>query len=349
MNDNLKEWKLVQGALGLVAASALGFYVLSGNFQAREWFPFLPPSPPPSTLLFHADAMRRTFQAQRFSEALGEAEWVLQRDKENPSAIRTRAACLLHVGRFEEAERAFRRLVEKDKKDIPARLALATALRGKGDEDSARGILLRLLTDPYADALQQDAARASLDAMDSREGLFPDQPTPQPRPSPAASPTPGPLPAIAINLPGLSEADFPGIRPASVPLGMREHIVSTPTPKTTPEPSVAAVTLPAFTPRGTPEPGETEPGETGAASPGTAPLEIPPPADPERAPISSNILPATITVPRRILPATVATQKSVPQKPAKITKKPKPSTTKKKITTTKRKTSAKKPMTKKLL
>ena len=71
MNDNLKEWKLVQGALGLVAASALGFYVLSGNFQAREWFPFLPPSPPPNTLLYHADAMRRTFQAKRFSSRSG--------------------------------------------------------------------------------------------------------------------------------------------------------------------------------------------------------------------------------------------------------------------------------------
>lgn len=315
MNDGLKEWKLVQGMMGLVAASALGFYVLSGNFQAREWFPFLPPSPPPNTLLYHTDSMRQAFLQQRFSEALGEAEWVLLRDKENPEAIRTRAACLLRVGRFAEAENVFRSLVSKDKKDIPARLSLATALRGRGEDDKARAILLRLLKDPEADALQLDAARASLNAMDFKEPLFADQPTPSPKsppgtlPHPTASPTPEPLPAIVINLPGLPKRELPGVRPASAPLGVKEHRSSTPTPSPTPEPPVDAVTLP------TPPPKEA-----------LSPLEIPPPSATDPPPVPLNILPATVSIPRRILPATVPVPrpKLAPQKPVLAKKKPVP-------------------------
>ena len=272
MNDGLKEWKLVQGVLGLVAATALGFYVTSGNFQAREWFPFLPASPTPDTLIFHAARMREEFQRQRFPDALREAEWVLKRDKANPEAIRTRAASLMRVGRFAEAETVFRELVGKDKKDIAARLALATALRGKGDEDRARGILLRVLRDAHADTLQMDTARASLNAMDFKEPLFADQPTLAPyKPSPKATPSPEPRKTITVSPIGASLSALLGARPTPVPLGLqRPH----PTPAPTPEPPVAALLLlPTPKPQGRSVPPATEPDELGPI----IPLEIPGP------------------------------------------------------------------------
>lgn len=327
MNDRLKEWKLVQSVLGLAAASAVGFYLLSGSFQARDWFIFLPPSPTPNTFLYHVDSMRQALKAERFSEALGEAEWVLQRDKENPEAVRGRAACLLRVGRFAEAEKVFRVLVGKDKKDIPARLALATALRGQGDEDKARLVLLRIIKDPNADSLQKEAARAGLNAMDFKESLFPDQPTPRPKPSPSpsASPSPEPLRITAIKNELATSPDGQlstlAILTGSTPTrggttgSLRPRVPLPPAP--TPDPGVAPVVLPERPIKPTPtvaDPGETEPlspelSPTPVATRrAEAPLEIPPPtALATPTPTPRPILPATIALPRRILPATLPT------------------------------------------
>lgn len=343
MNDRLKEWKLVQTVLGLTAASALGFYLLSGSFQAREWFTFLPPSPTPNTLIFHSDAMRQALKAERFSEALAEAEWVLVRDRENPEAIRARAACLLRMGRFAEAEKIFRVLIAKNKKDIPARLALSTALRGQGDEDRARQVLLRIRKDPNADTLQLEAARAALGAMDFKEPLFADQPTPHPlaTPSPAPSASPEPLHISAVKGELTSDGKLSTLAILTGGTAVAPSVLGKGSPaplRATPEPAVAPLVLPERSLKPTPtptaaDPGETEPGEPEPTPAPTAtrrtetPLEIPPPpgvTPPTPTPLP--ILPATLPLPRRILPATVPTTgKKLPvAKP-----KPKTNTTKK--------------------
>ncbi len=314
MYEDEKQDKLIKGMVGLVAAFALGYYVLSGNFKAREWFTFLPPPPPPDTLRYHAEAMRQALKLKQYSVALSQAEWVLLRDKNDPEAIRTRATCLIRVGRFKEAEQVFRKLIQDNKKDIAARLALATALRGQDKNDKARMVLLRILRDPYTNPPQLDTARALLDAMDFRESLFADQPTPPPLPTPEplTSPSPVPLARITINPPGVSAysgvtvPEAFGLPPSPAPLAA---FLTAPSP----EPPVAAVTLstPSPAPKATPESDTTNTERTTTNAP---PLEIPAPlvASPSPTPTSTPtprlILPATVTGTRRILPATLPSE-----------------------------------------
>ena len=311
MDEDEKKDKLIKGTTGLVAIFALGYYVFSGSFKAQEWFPFLPPSPPPDTLIYHADAMRQALELKQYSIALSQAEWVLLRDKNSPEAIRTRTLCLLRVGRFKEAEQVFRGMIQQDKKDFAARLGLATALRGQSQDDKARAILLRILRDPDANTVHLDTARASLNAMDFKEPLFADQPTPPPfaTPLPMTSPSPNPLAPLTINPPGVSVPAALGIHATPTPfVFVATNFNATPSP----EPPVAAVTLkaPPTAPRATPEPGETESTDTT----NTAPLEIPAPADattsapPVATPAPLPILPATVTGTRRILPATLPSE-----------------------------------------
>lgn len=300
MDEDEKKDKLIKGTAGLVAIFALGYYVFSGNFKAQEWFPFLPPSPPPDTLIYHADAMRQALELKQYSIALSQAEWVLLRDKTSPEAIRTRTLCLLRVGRFKEAEQVFRGMIQKDKKDFAARLGLATALRGQRQDDKARAILLRILRDPDANTVHLDTARASLNGMDFKEPLFADQPTPPPlaTPLPATSPSPQPLAPLTINPPGVSVPAALGVHATPTPFVFATaNFNATPSP----EPPVAAVTLkpPPAAPRATPEPGEAEP----TAPLNTAPLEIPAPSD-----AAASTPPAATPGTRRILPATLLSE-----------------------------------------
>ncbi|WP_309717604.1 hypothetical protein [Armatimonas sp.] len=358
MDEDLKKDKLIQILLGMGATLAVGVYVVSGNFKVREWFTFLPPPPPPDTLIYHADAMRQAFQLKEYSIALSQAEWVLLHSKGGLEleATRVRAMCLLRVQRFKDAEKAFRLMVKNNSKDISARLALATALRGMGEDNKARLILLRILKDPSVDTQQFEAARASLNAMDGKEPLFSDQPTPQPyaTPGPSPSPSPEPLAPIALNIPGVSPslsalmASVTQPTPTPQPFWFQPMAPRTVITAPTPEPNVAPVTLtnlrpepkPKPEPTGTPEPGEIETGELGTpVAPGsaTAPLEIPPPKEVSNKPTPA---PASETV-RRILPATLPTP--VPKKKAPAIKKPTSSVKKKPMPTKKKVDSKKKP------
>ena len=261
MSDTLKEWKLLQGALGLFAACGLLTYIAVGKFDLREWIPLLPAPPPPDTLIFHIDTMRRHFATQRYHDALRESEYVLARDKEYTEAIRVRAACLLRVGRFADAEKALRTHIGKSKYDLGARIDLAVALRGQNKNDLAQGVLLRLMDHPLVSPEQKQMAQSLLLAMEDQKqkNLFPDQPSlslPSPEPSvaPLATPTPG-LAALTIRPPGSTSPSvippFPWLPSPS------------PEPKATPLTEIPALVLPGLpTPQpealATPEPVETK-------------------------------------------------------------------------------------------
>lgn len=299
MSDTLKEWKLVQGALGLFVASGLLLYVASGKFKVREWIPLLPTPAPPDTLIFHIDTMRQHFVAHRFTEALREAEAVLVRKKGYVEAVRVKAACLLRLGRFSDAERVLRPHIAQDKFDLGARIDLAVALQGQGKKSLATGVLLRVIGNPLISPQQEKTAQSLLLAMTEpgKEPPLFTPPTPEPTPSPAPPATPSPAPALTIRPP----RDLSWSAPTSPWLSL----APTPLVKATPLPEVAAFVLPKIAitaPLPTPEPDET-------TTVSVVDLDAGPPPPTPRA-----TAPSTLSLPRKILPTLTPPKKAAPTK-----------------------------------
>lgn len=255
VRDELKDWKLLQGALGFFALAGVLYYVTSGNFNAREWVPLIPPSPTPNSLLFQTEALRNSLQKQDYSTALEQAERILARSAHHPEAYRARTVCMVRLGRFKEAEAPLRVLIGMNKNDLTSRLLLGIALRGQGDNARARDVLLRLLDHPLTNPVQKQTIRSILTSMDGVDPIFADRPTPTPAPSPSsASPSPEPpIPPIKVHAPlWMTKSAPPTPEPTPVPLsgpvvlpmpGMTS--VATPTPLPTPNSVPERVILPA--------------------------------------------------------------------------------------------------------
>ena len=301
MGDSLKEWKLIQAAVGLVAACGLVLYIASGSFVVREWLPFLPAPALPDTLLFHIDTMRQHFAAHRFAEALRESEYVLAHKKGYTEAIRVRAACLLRVGRFEDAEKVLRVHITQNKYDLGARIDLALALRGQNKNNLAQGVLLRLMDHPLISVEQKQLAQNLLTVM-TQPGELP----PSPEPTPVALPSPQPsLKPLA--------SPSPALPPLTIRAPRETPDFATPAPvvRATPLPEIPALVLPKPpTPQpevsATPEPSKTE---------GIIPV-VDIDVAPTPAPTPRPTLSGGSGFPRKILSATLPLQKKAPIKKA---------------------------------
>lgn len=253
MGDSLKEWKLIQGILGLLSGCGLLLYIGIAQPRLRDWLPLLPTAPAPDTIIFHISTMRRHFVAGRYAEAVQEADTILARDKTCLEASRVRAASLLRTGRFAEAESSLRARIAQDKYDLGARIDLAIALRGQNKRFDAEAVLLRVLEHPLITPQQKRTARALLLALSQSEDfsslaeLLP--PSPEPSAPLLASPTPS-TPPLTIRPPSDTALDL-WLKPTPPPLVR---------PAPTPEPEVPALLLPGPSPEplGTPEPGELE-------------------------------------------------------------------------------------------
>jgi len=287
--DELKDWKLLQGALGFLALAGGLYYVTSDSFKLREWVPLVPPSPTPDSLIFQVDALRQNLQKQQYASALEHADTILAKDAHHPEAFRARSVCLVRLGRFQEAEAPLRILIGQNKNDLTSRLLLGITLRGKGDNARARDVLLRLLDHPLITPIQKQTIQSILASMSGVDPLFADRPTPTPAPTPSPQ-APSPEPSLAP----IKVSAPKGFLPAT-PTPPWLNKPTTPTPEPTPIPMDGPLILP---------------------SPGMTTVE---PAKPARV-----ILPATAnSTPKKIASKKIASKKIASKKIASKTK-PKP-------------------------
>jgi hypothetical protein len=285
MSDGLKEWKLAQATLGLVALIGISIGVKTGRIQAKDWVP-IASTPTPDTIVFHLEAMRQAYQKDNFVVALAEAERVRRTRTDLLEVNRIRALCFLKLGRFDEARLVLNQLLTLNPRDMQVKLALALALRSTGKIEQGTAILLQIVKSQYATDQQKEIARQSL------FGLLGEPPAPRPFLTPAPFVAPSPLPSIsmtptpilaAIKVPPLGKIPSVGAALIVSPKPARQSVEPITIELRTPSPSTTHSPLP--TPEAT---SESE----------IAPLEIPAPAE------KPPSLEKPLLVEKPILPAT---------------------------------------------
>lgn len=176
LRSAVKEWKLVQGLLlcGVVAFGA-GAYFL-GRFDPAAFLRVEEPRPETELMLY--GQMRDAVERGDWPRALALAERLRKARPDDGEAERVRAAALLEVRRYPEAQDAFQVWIAGHPNDIAARLGLASARNALGEEEAARQTLRAVLAHPLATPAQREAARLQLFATDAIQDARAGAPTP---------------------------------------------------------------------------------------------------------------------------------------------------------------------------